>query len=266
VWLQLVGVRDCNQELCVVAKNPDFVCVVEKATWLFGIWLQAWVVCDCKKIKCVIAKSAGLFLWLQKKKKKTKQVCDCNYLVCVIANQKLCVLQKNLTLSVCLQSYLVVWNMIASLDSVSLQSVWLHNLFCVWLQKTKVCDCKICWFISVTAKKEKEKLNKCVIATIWRAWLQNRSYVCCKKTWLCLCACKATWLFGIWLQAWIVCHCKKLKCVIAQPVFYEFNIVDVLASAEKNKKCFKHKLLKWACDCLQQCVTCDCIVICLRLQ
>jgi hypothetical protein len=30
VWLQLVGVRDCNQELCVVAKKPDFVCVVEK--------------------------------------------------------------------------------------------------------------------------------------------------------------------------------------------------------------------------------------------
>jgi hypothetical protein len=74
----------------------------------------------------------------------------------VIANQELCVLQKNLTLSVCLQSYLVVWNMIAILGSVS-------------LQKTKVCDCKICWFISVTAKKEKEKLNKCVIATIWRA-------------------------------------------------------------------------------------------------
>jgi hypothetical protein len=26
-----------NQELCVVARKPDFVCVVEKATWLFGI-------------------------------------------------------------------------------------------------------------------------------------------------------------------------------------------------------------------------------------
>jgi hypothetical protein len=59
-----------NQELCVVARKPDFVCVVEKATWLFGIWLQAWLVCDCKKLKFVIAKSAGLFLWLQKKEKK----------------------------------------------------------------------------------------------------------------------------------------------------------------------------------------------------
>jgi hypothetical protein len=38
----------------------------------------------------------------------------------------------------------------------------------VWLQKTKVCDCKNCWFISVT-KKEKEKLNQYLIATIWRA-------------------------------------------------------------------------------------------------
>jgi hypothetical protein len=37
---------------------------------------------------------------------------------------------------------LVVWNMIASLGSKS-------------LQKTKVCHCKICWFISVTAKKKK---------------------------------------------------------------------------------------------------------------
>jgi hypothetical protein len=70
----------------------------------------------------------------------------------------MCVAKKkeNLTLSVCLQSYLVIWNMIASLGSV-------------WLQKTKVCHYKNCWFISVTAKKEKEKLNQCVIATICRA-------------------------------------------------------------------------------------------------
>jgi hypothetical protein len=112
-------------------------------------------------------------------------VCDCKKLACVIATRELCVI-----------------------------ATW---LFGIWLQAWVVCDCKICWFISVTAKKEKEKLNKCVIATIWRPWLQTRSYVCCKKTWLCLCACKATWLFGIWLHAWIVRHCKKLKCVIAQP-------------------------------------------------
>jgi hypothetical protein len=66
-----------------------------------------------------------------------------------------CKKKENLTLFVCLQSYLVIWNMIASLGSV-------------WLQKTKVCHYKNCWFISVTAKKKK-KLNQCVIATIWRA-------------------------------------------------------------------------------------------------
>jgi hypothetical protein len=116
------------------------------------------------------------------------------------------------------------------------------SLGSVWLPKTKVCDCKICWFISVTAKKENEKLNQCVIATIWRAWLQTRSYVCCKNTWHCLCACKATWLFRIWLQAWVVCHCKKLKCVIAQPVF--LWIQYSLCACICRKKCIKHKLLK----------------------
>jgi hypothetical protein len=57
----------------------------------------------------------------------------------------MCVAKKkeNLTLSVCLQSYLVIWYMIAILGSV-------------WLQKTKVSHCKNCWFISVTAKKKKK--------------------------------------------------------------------------------------------------------------
>jgi hypothetical protein len=142
VWLQKLK--------CVIATSwlgllkPGVMCGCKKpwlclcgwkATWLFGIWSQAWVVCDCKKLKCVIAKSAGLFLWLQKRKRKTEPVCDCNYLACVIANQELCVLQKNLTLSVCLQSYLVIWNMIASLDSV-------------WLQKTKVWNCTTCFFMN----------------------------------------------------------------------------------------------------------------------
>jgi hypothetical protein len=42
VWLQLFGVRDCNQELCVVAKKrkPDFVCVVAK--------LLGYLEYDCK--------------------------------------------------------------------------------------------------------------------------------------------------------------------------------------------------------------------------
>jgi hypothetical protein len=48
------------------------------------------------------------------------------------------------------------------------------------LQKLKVCDCKNCWFISVTAKKKKE-LNHCVIATIWRDRLQPVVMCGCKK-------------------------------------------------------------------------------------
>jgi hypothetical protein len=107
VWLQLFGVRDCNQELCVLQKNKPWLCLCAcKATWLFGIWLQAWGVCGCKKLKCVIAKTAVLFLWLQKRKRKTEPVCDCNYLTCVIATRSYvcCKKKENLTLSVCLQS------------------------------------------------------------------------------------------------------------------------------------------------------------------
>jgi hypothetical protein len=33
----------------------------------------------------------------------------------------------------------------------------------------------------VTAKKKKEKLNQCVIATIWRAWLQPGVMCVAKK-------------------------------------------------------------------------------------
>jgi hypothetical protein len=36
---------------------------------------------------------------------------------------------------------------------------------------------------------------------------------------------------------------KIFLLVIAQPVFCEYNIVEVLASAEKIKKCIKYKLL-----------------------
>jgi hypothetical protein len=158
--------------------------------------------CDCKK-----------------RKGKTKQVCDCNYLASVIANQELCVLQKNLTLSVCLQSYLVVWNMIASLDSASLQKTKVCDCttcLCVWLQKTKVCDCKICWFISVTAKKEKrtEPLcdckNLCLIATRSYVWLQKKENL----------------TLSVWLKSYLVIWnmiaslgskwLQKLKCVIAK--------------------------------------------------
>jgi hypothetical protein len=78
VWLQLFGKRDCNQELCVLQMETWLCLCACKATWLFGMWLQTWVVSDCKKLKCLIAKSAGLFLWLQKKKKKNEPMCNCN--------------------------------------------------------------------------------------------------------------------------------------------------------------------------------------------
>jgi hypothetical protein len=50
-----------------------------------------------------------------------------------------------------------------------------------------VCDCKNCWFISVTAKKEKRteplcdcKYLACLIATSIYVWLQKRKpdFVC----------------------------------------------------------------------------------------
>jgi hypothetical protein len=49
------------------------------------------------------------------KKKKTEPVGNCNYLACVIAARSYVWLKENLTLSVWLKSYLVIWNMIASL-------------------------------------------------------------------------------------------------------------------------------------------------------
>jgi hypothetical protein len=64
-------------------------------------------------------------------------------------------------------------NMIASLCSV-------------WLQKLLVyfCDCK---------KKKKEKLNQCVIATIWPAWLQP-GVMCVAKRNLTLSVCLQSYL------------------------------------------------------------------------
>jgi hypothetical protein len=67
-------------------------------------------VCDCKNC-CFISVTA-------KKEKRTEPLCDCNYLACLIATSIYVWLQKeNLTLSVWLKRYLVIWNMIASLDS-----------------------------------------------------------------------------------------------------------------------------------------------------
>jgi hypothetical protein len=73
-------VSDCNQELCAVAKRnltlsvclQSYLVVWKMIASLGSVWL--------KKLKCVIAKTAGLFLWLQKRKRKTEPVFDCNYL------------------------------------------------------------------------------------------------------------------------------------------------------------------------------------------
>jgi hypothetical protein len=87
--------------------------------------------------------------------------------------------------------FLLFWYMIAILGSVWLQKQqgrkWLRKLF-------TVCHCKNLLVYFCDCKKEKEKLNQCVIATIWRAWLQTRSYVCCKKTWLCEASPHQRWL------------------------------------------------------------------------
>jgi hypothetical protein len=49
-----------------------------------------------------------------------------------------------------------------------------------------------------------------VIATRNYLWLQTLAVF----VWL-----KSTWLFGIWLQAWVVCDCKTVgSFVIAKPI------------------------------------------------
>jgi hypothetical protein len=204
-WLQPVVMCGCTK------RNPDFVCVVEKllgwkpnCSGLIAILGSAWLQ---KNGECLIAKSAGLFLWLQKKKKKNWTsvrlqqfgVRDCNQGKCAVA-------KKNLTLSVWLKKWnLVVWNMIASLGSK-------------WLQKLKVCHCKNCWFISVTAKKEKRNW-----ASVWlqlfsvRDCNQEKCAVAKKRTWLCCVVEKrnlVVWnmiasLGSKWLQKTKVCHCKN---------------------------------------------------------
>jgi hypothetical protein len=73
------------------------------------------VMCLIAKTKVSDCKICWFISVTAKKKKKTEPVCDCNYLACVIATTGC---EENLTLSVWLTSYLVIWNMIASLDSV----------------------------------------------------------------------------------------------------------------------------------------------------
>jgi hypothetical protein len=230
-WFISVTAKKKKKELnqCVIATiwrawlQPGVMCGCKKiwlclcgwkTTWLFGIWLQVWVVCDCKTKVCD-CKNCWFISVTAKKKKRTEPVCDCNYLTCVIATRSYVWLQKNLTLSVWLKSYWVIWNMIASLGSV-----WLQKLKCVIAKTAGL-------FLWLQKKKE---LNQCVIATVWRAWLQPGVMCGCKKTWLCLCGWKATWLFGIWLQAWVVCDCKNyLKRVIAK-------IAGLFLCLQKRKK------------------------------
>jgi hypothetical protein len=80
-------------------------------------------VCDCKTtdsfviaktILCVSLQTLLVILGLQK---KPEPVCDCNYFACVIATIKLSVVAKPDCVCV-VESYLVIWYMIASLSSV----------------------------------------------------------------------------------------------------------------------------------------------------
>jgi hypothetical protein len=71
--------------------------------------------------------------------------------------------------------------------------------------------------LRVFGKKRKKITEPVCDCNYLASVIATRSYVCCNmETWLRLCACKATWLFGIWLQAWVVSDCKKLKCLIAK--------------------------------------------------
>jgi hypothetical protein len=149
------------------------------------LWLQKlFFVCDCK--------NCWLFLWLQKEKKNWTSVW-LHYFACVLASRSHVWLQ-NLTVSEWLKSYLFIWYMITSLGSVWLQNSRVisdcKTIFCVWLQKLLVYFCN--W-------KEKKELNQCVIATIWRVWLQP-GVICGCKTWLCLCGCN--------LLGYLVYDCK----------------------------------------------------------
>jgi hypothetical protein len=166
---------------------------------LGSVWLQKTKVFDCKICWFI-------FVTAKKKKKNWTSVRlqqfgvrDCNQEKCAVAKK------KNLTLSVWLK-----------------KETW---LFGIWLQAWVVCDCKkLKCVIAKTAglflwlQKKKNKTEPVCDCNYLACVIATRNYVRLQKTetWLCLCACKATWLFGIWLQAWVVSDCKKLKCLIAK--------------------------------------------------
>jgi hypothetical protein len=148
-WLQPEVICGCKTLLCLCGWE---------ATWLFGIWLQkknwtsVWLqlfcVRDCKTWLCPCgSKLLGYLVYDCKKKNWTSVWLQ---LFCVRdCNQKLSVVAKPDCICV-VESYLIIWYMIASLGSV-----WLQN-------RRVVCDCKN-FFVRVipntagyfmTAKKE----------------------------------------------------------------------------------------------------------------
>jgi hypothetical protein len=129
---------------------------------------------DCKNyFVCVIAKTVGYFMIA---KKNNWTVCVCNYFACVIATRSYLWLQ-NLTVSVWLKSYLVIWYMIASLSSV-----WLQQQGRLWLQNAILCVIANTASYFMIAKKG---LNQCVVATMLRCDCNQKIFVV--ATWLSLC-------------------------------------------------------------------------------
>jgi hypothetical protein len=84
---------------------------------LSSVWLQNSRVIFYYKnyFVCVIANTTGYFY-----DRKRPEMSDCNYFACVIATIKLSVVGKPDCVYV-VESYLVIWYMIASLSSVWLQ-------------------------------------------------------------------------------------------------------------------------------------------------
>jgi hypothetical protein len=161
-----------------------------------NLWLQKpvslviathWLMCDCKKNYVCFATTDCV--WLQKPDSFLMQ----NMLICGFAKKHVCFVCLPLGEKVMYDCSMLI---------VCFCNLWLKT---PQLNFVLVSDCTNVWL-----QKRKRKPNQCVIATIWRAWLQPGVMCGCKKkTWLCLCGWKATWLFGIWLQAWVMCDYKN---------------------------------------------------------
>jgi hypothetical protein len=86
---------------------------------------------------------------------------------------------------------------------------WTNSEKNIWLQQQYVNSCK------------KKQWNK----------KKNRKR-CKKKEPEFVCGWKATWLFGIWLQTWVLSDCKRLKCVITKNA----DLFSVTVKRDKKKK------------------------------